>query len=77
MEGSGADVSETQKVVGKEPEGDKGMCYVRVRGETRLPCRSLMSKNTENPNRRHARHANAVARLYPSHLSNKSDGHSE
>ena len=64
------------KVMGKEPKGDEGMHYVRVRGETRLPCKSLMSKNTENPNRRQVKHANAVARLYPSHLPNKSNGDS-
>jgi len=53
------------------------MFYVRVRGETRLPCKSLMSKNTENPNRRQVRHVKAVARLYPSHLSNGSNRDSE
>jgi hypothetical protein len=50
------------------------MFYVRVRGDTRLLCKSLMSKNTENPNRRQVRHEKAVARLYPSHLSNDSNG---
>ena len=53
----------------KGPGGDEGMSYVRVRGDIRLPCKSLMSKNTEHPNRRQVRHAKAVARLYPSHLS--------
>ena len=36
-----------------------------------------MSKNTESPNRRQVKHANAVARLYPSHLPNRSNGDSE
>lgn len=57
--------------------GDEGVYYVRVRGDIRLPCKSLMSKNTESPNRKQVRHAQAVARLYPSHLEKKFNVDSE
>src|SRR6266581_5844862 len=45
--------------------------HVRVRGETRLWCKSFTSKNTLSPNANPKRHAPADATLYALHLTQK------
>lgn len=56
---------------------ENGEYYVRVRGDARLACRSFTSKNMQRPNMRQSRHADAVPRLYASHLGGGNKDHQQ